>query len=94
MVSFTPRPLFPGEGAPSTLWIVSRLGGPHSLYGHYGEEITLLPLSGIDPRFLCRLTLGPSLYLTSYRNPENPSYRTFIAHNFMLQPIKHLNKQE
>lgn len=38
-----------------------RLGGPYSWSGHYGEDRNLLPLLGIEPRFLCCKTLAQNL---------------------------------
>jgi hypothetical protein len=52
----TPAAFPPGKQPPYPLY--KRLGGPQSLFRHYGEEKNLLPLPGMKPRFLGRSAIS------------------------------------
>jgi hypothetical protein len=54
VVRFTPRRFYTRESAPDTIWYLA--GWLQSRSELFGEEVDPLPLSGIEPRFLGRLS--------------------------------------
>ena len=57
MIICTPRPLYRQRRTPVTL------GGPQSLYGNFGEEKNLLPLTGFEPQVVQPVSLVTILRL-------------------------------
>ena len=69
LVSFTPRSLFPRINNLRHP-LNSTLGGPQSLSGRFAEEKYLLPLSGIEPRFIhCPACSLVTITITLFRLP-------------------------
>jgi hypothetical protein len=58
----------PCETVPRTHCIGGWLGGPQSRSGHYGEEKSLLPLPGIEPRLLSCPACSVIAILTELNN--------------------------
>jgi hypothetical protein len=75
VVSFTPRPLYSKEKLPLYL-LNKRLCGPQNRYGRFGEEKTLSPLPGYEPRLLDGSTFRDFVCALITNN------RTFAEHIF------------
>jgi hypothetical protein len=77
MISFTPRPFYP------RCRLGRNLGGPQSQSGRYGKEKNILPIGGIEFRFLG----VSSQWLRNYteRNNRASSIWTVMLTNRMLE---------
>jgi hypothetical protein len=71
----------------SSRWSSINLDGPHSWCGRYGEERNLLPLLGIEPRFLD--SLARSLVAISALDNKCNAYNVLVRH--LRQPKRCLN---
>jgi hypothetical protein len=79
VVSFRPRPLYPGERAPGTNWIGGWVGPRTGLDDV--ERRKLLPLPGLELRTLCHPVRMQSLYRLRY---PGSSHGRFLPQRFQL----------